>query len=249
MSSAFAEWADRLAHDLSAISEPIARERRVVEWLREMDPGYAVRVLAAVIDRAHGRSTPAQRVLHALVGLRRYETELGYQRLSELYRHADDFGLSTVKDLLLEGRPQRFAPGRGSENEHLEKTLGERKALATTRDRDVLDRLLFDRHPHVIRILLKNRRLVESDVVRLAARRPASPEVLREIVQAPSWIARYRVKLALVCNPYTPTNVALSLLGFLLAPDLRAVAASSTLAKEVRTRAAAQLSSGAPLPS
>ena len=59
-------------------------------------------------------------------------------------------------------------------------TLGERKSLARRPDRAMLDRLLHDPHPDVIRRLLRNPRLTEDDVVRLAARRPGRPEVLVE---------------------------------------------------------------------
>ena len=51
------------------------------------------------------------------------------------------------------------------------------------------------------------------------------------------WVARYRVKLAIVSNPYTPVNVALGLLSSLHEQDLREVAASSTLAEALRAQA------------
>jgi hypothetical protein len=236
--AAFVAWAERLVHDLVALSDLRARELRVVEWIGEMDPAYAAQVIAAVAALAQGKHAAAEVALLAFVNVRRYEKELGYQRLADLYRQADELDLPEVKELLLEGRAQRRVDeGGGTGNDHVEKTLGERKALAMTRDRDLLDRLLFDRHPQVIRILLTNPRLTERDVVRLAAMRPVGTAVLEEIVRQPKWLVRYRVKLALVSNPYTPTNLALSLVGYLNKPDLRQVADNSTLAEAVRARA------------
>jgi len=70
-------------------------------------------------------------------------------------------------------------------------TLGERKSLARRSSRFALDRLLRDPHPDVIRNVLVNPRLTEDDVVRLAARRPAFPDVLGEIAPPPQVVAGY----------------------------------------------------------
>lgn len=236
-------WTERFVSDLAALSEPLQRELRVVEWLQDIDPAYAVRVLACIVTLAAERSEPARAVMLSLVNLRSHEKALGYQRMTELYRHADDLDLPEVKALLIDGRAVRQVE-LDDGNDRLEKTLGERKALATSPDRDLIDRLLCDRHPHVIRILLQNRRLVEVDVVRLAAMRPQSVDVLKEIIAQPKWMARYRVRLAVISNPFTPANVAVSLLPQLQTPDLRMIATSSTLSAAVRHSAEKLLSGG-----
>jgi hypothetical protein len=231
------EWAHRLTRDLIALTEPKMREHRIVEWLCDMEPDYAVRVIAQIAETSRRKDPNAQAVMHALLNLRKHEETIGYQRLVELYRRADDLALEEVKTLLLDGRAQRTSAKRGQDNYRLEKTLGERKQLATTRDRDMIDRLMHDTHPHVIRILLTNPRLVEADVIKMAAARPLATAVVDEIVQSAKWIARYRVKHALVSNPYTPVNIAARLLGYLLHSDLVAVANNSTISKEVRAHA------------
>ena len=68
-------------------------------------------------------------------------------------------------------------------------------------------------------------------------RRPTDPEVQREIFRSQRWIARYRVKRALVLNPYTPSDIAARLLAFLARPDLRLVAESPTLPPQLREAA------------
>jgi hypothetical protein len=95
-------------------------------------------------------------------------------------------------------------------------TLGERKSLARRNDREWIARVIRDPHPDVMKILLMNPRLIETDVVRLCARRPVASEVLREVFQCSRWIVRYPVKVALALNPYTPLDMALQ-----LAPLLR----------------------------
>ena len=78
-------------------------------------------------------------------------------------------------------------------------------------------------------------------MVKLAASRRATPEVLEVIAQDDRWLARYPVKVALANNPRTPLRVVLGLLPYLLHQDLRAVAGGSSRA-EVRERAASLLS-------
>ena len=51
-------------------------------------------------------------------------------------------------------------------------TLGERKSLARTHDRSLIQRVVRDPHPDVVRILLDNPSLTEEDVVRVCAARP-----------------------------------------------------------------------------
>lgn len=113
-------------------------------------------------------------------------------------------------------------------------TLGERKSLARRRDRDLLARVLRDPHPDVIRILLGNPALTEDDVVRLCAQRPIEPAAVREVFRSTRWVVRYRVRRAIVNNPFAPSDVALQLALHLDASDARAVAASSELPARVR---------------
>lgn len=113
-------------------------------------------------------------------------------------------------------------------------SLGERKSIARSNDRNLIARVLRDPHPDVIRILLGNPTLTETDVVRLCARRPASTEVLREVFRSPRWIVRYPIKVAIVLNPYTPLDIALQLAPHLITPDVKRVLAAEDLADELR---------------
>lgn len=104
-----------------------------------------------------------------------------------------------------------------------ELTLGERRSLARRPNRRSFDKLLSDPHPFVIRLLLQNPKLTEDDVVRLAARRPARLEVLREISQSLRWLSRSRVRLTVVLNPGTPPEIAIPLLPVCKRTELREV--------------------------
>jgi hypothetical protein len=93
-----------------------------------------------------------------------------------------------------------------------ELTLGERRSLARRPNRKSFDKLLADPHPQVIRLLLQNPKLTEDDVVRLVARRPARLGVLGEVARSLRWLSRSRVRLALLLNPGTPTELCMPLL-------------------------------------
>jgi hypothetical protein len=110
--------------------------------------------------------------------------------------------------------------GRGREL-----TLGERKSLARRPDRELVQRLLADPHPDVIGRCLRNPRLTEDDVLRLAARRPGRAAVLAEVARS-RWAHRPRVRIAIVLNPATPLEMALRIAGLLLRPELELVARS-----------------------
>lgn len=140
-------------------------------------------------------------------------------------------------------RPLRTPPGARP------LTLGERKAMARKPTRLQLDRLLLDPHPAVIRALLANNRLTEEDVVRMAARRPAYPDVLAEIARTPQWTRRARVRMALVQNPGTSAEVAVPLCGLLIRPELRQVVAAVDVPAIVRAAAVELLQRRPPTPS
>jgi hypothetical protein len=112
-------------------------------------------------------------------------------------------------------------------------TLGERKSLARRTKRDVIARAIHDPQPSVIRILLDNPALTESDVLRLCSKRPIFPDVLREVFRNWRWIVRYDVKMAIILNPDTPLDVSLQLVPHLKAQDLRRVITAPNLPKEI----------------
>lgn len=113
-------------------------------------------------------------------------------------------------------------------------SLGERKSIARTHDRNLLARVLRDPDASVIRILLDNPTVIEADIVRLCARRPVRPQVLQEVFQHQRWVLRYRVRLALALNPFTPEEITLQILPHLTPADLRAVRRSPQLSERVR---------------
>jgi hypothetical protein len=149
-------------------------------------------------------------------------TDLPYERVADLYNVAHRAGLHDVTRLLL--RRSRSGPVTVEEsdidNEHLALPAGVRRKVAKGTDRDLLDRALRDKNPLVIGDVLDNPRLRESDVVRLAATRPTSGEILTLVASHARWSCRYGVRLALACNPHTPETIGERLIATLMAQDL-----------------------------
>ena len=215
-------------------------------------------VATLALLHARGRSGQARyrRVSMELALNAKLFRELAYDRIQDLHAIAQGADLPQVSALFLSGPHDprgRLAEDSGPENPHLEISLGRRKAAArSTRfnnaDRDTLDRLLRDRNPAVVRLLLQNGRVTERDVVRMAAQRPANPPCLQAIADHPKWAQRYAVRKALACNPRCPHPVAERLMRTLMRQDLRFIAGTSNLPERVRTEAKRALdeSSGAP---
>jgi hypothetical protein len=216
------------------------REAVLAEQLGAISAEEAAALASEIVRRApSGR--PYDVALLALSGLLDRE-RLGYERRAAIYEVARARGDVLLLRLLLTAQPgPDGAPAAAPIPGRPELTLGERKTLARTRRRELLDRMLRDPDPSVLEILLGNPRVTEADVVRLAARRPTSPEAQRALFRADRFKTRYVVQRALVLNPYTPSDLAAQLTGLLTVPDLRRVDADAQLADPVRAAARAQL--------
>ena len=118
-----------------------------------------------------------------------------------------------------------------------ELTVGERRSLARRPDRRAFERLLADPHPLVLRQLMQNPKLTEDDVLVLATRRPARITALKQIVAAPGWLSRQRVRMAILLNPGTPSYIAMPLLILCTRPELRELADAADIPLVVRVTA------------
>jgi hypothetical protein len=197
------------------------------------------RALDEVCERAEQGEAAAREALVAIVdGLNGEGMAEREQRLRE---QAAGEALLAL-DRLLRARPAVATPSdRQRAAEHALElgrgrplTLGERKSLARRPDRDTMQRLLLDPHPDVIQRCLRNPRITEDDVVRLAAKRPGHADVLAEIARSTRWVHRPRVRVALVMNPATPTEIAARIASVLLRPELEQVARSPGVPAPVR---------------
>lgn len=225
----------RLGLRLRAVRDLRMRRAVLRDFIRETDDAALLGLLARLLDGAREGRDLHREVLGEMALDGDLLAFLPYDRITDLYEVARRLDLGLVARFFLGDRHRHNPTAQEAqhENEHLDRPRGVRRTVARGRDRFLLDRILHDRDPGVIRMLLDNPRLVERDVVRVSAMRPTRPEILRSVADHPRWSARYAVRMALVCNPYTPIPIAVRLAGTLLIQDLRDIAASAALPEPV----------------
>jgi len=165
---------------------------------------------------------------------------MGNDLMSEVYTLARRKGYVEVENFMKQAPPARQL-GADEELEEdpvlKEMTLGTKRSKARLRDRDLIDRLCHDQDPVVIENLLRNPAVTIRHVVRIASKRPTSAAILRVVYRDLKWVNHYVVKKTLVNNPYTPTQISVSLLNFLLEQDLEDVAENMLLHPLVKSTA------------
>jgi len=226
---------ERLAKRLTKIADPSMRLAYTRHVLQKMEISQIADLITIAVSRAELHETPYS-ILMLTVSLSLADPECDRLRTAVISlleaRNQSDLGMMLRKEAnnSLDENCQRvpdFGFGRPL-------TLGERKSLARRNDHNLINRVLQDPHPSVIRILLSNPGLTESQVVRLCARRPTEPDIQREVFLHQRWIVRHAVKMAIVLNPYTPLDIALQIIPHLKKQDRRKVAAAQDLPSELR---------------
>jgi hypothetical protein len=240
--------AGSLIRTLRALTGAELRAAYVVDAMRTADVVEFARVLDELCARAEQAEARACEALVAVVDA--FNTPALVDVVQELREQAAGEALMALDRLLRrpidpprasvhpaspdDDRVPDYGKGRPL-------TLGERKALARRPDRDTMARLLLDPHPDVIRALLSSPRIVEEDVIRLAAKRPCRGDVLSEIARSIRWSHRARIRLTLALNPDTPIEISLAFLGLLVRQELELVASATHVPAAVRAACVAHL--------
>jgi hypothetical protein len=222
------------------------RRELVLEALetRSADAGFAL--VHAALHRPAGE-VPRLELLRETVllvlaqgGAKR---PLSYELRGALYASAAELGDELLMQLLRTPTSEETMedPSAALPRAVGEIPLGVRRSLAKGSEKPMLEKLLLDPDELVIRHLLDNPRITEEDVIRIAARRPIPGSTLNEIAESRRWVSRTRVRVALARNPYTPTDVALRILGSLPLRELRELRSDGTVHDEIRKHADGEL--------
>jgi hypothetical protein len=215
-----------VARRLAVLPEPAMRVAALCEQLLARDAEAAAWLLDALATAGRAGGPPYDISLLAAIELAGSD-RLPYAERRAIFEAAERHGLESCKELLFS------SAAAGSEDEEQAAaprplvpgtrplTLGERKSLARSWKREVLERLLADPHVDVVDMLLRNPRLTEDDVLRLATARRASAGVLELVLHNRRWNCRRRVRRALLRNPNLPEAAALRLVGLLNRAELR----------------------------
>ncbi len=108
---------------------------------------------------------------------------------------------------------------------------------------DTAARAILVRDPNrlVSSAAIKSPKIQENEIVRIAASRNVSEDVLRIIATSQEWAKSYQIKLNLVQNPRTPFTFASKLILHMRESELKALAKSKNVSGAVATAAKHQL--------
>ena len=233
----------KLVNELLCIREKEMRSIVLAERFDSSKVEVVVEILQELCKKASEKRGKYAEAMASCIDIDRFKKTLGLEKMSKIYNLAKDKEYMGVVRLLM-NPPAKGA--KASEYDFVEGrdvfdiSLGEKRSLSKSPLKDTLDRLLYDEDPTVIRNILANPRVTESDILKIASKRPNSPEVIKVVFESNKWLSRYVVKRALLLNPYTPTGIALGLVGFMQHKDLQMIASDKKLHDEI-TLAAREL--------
>lgn len=207
------------------------RAAKLGEIVTALPPDAAAWLLDTLATAGRAGGPPFDVSLLAAVDLTSGDG-LAYDTRKQIYAIADAHQLLACKELLFTdtvdttrdgAAPRPLVPGTRP------LTLGERKALARSNDRSVLERLVVDPHADVVALLLGNPHVTEEDILRIATSRRSSAPVLGLVLDARRFGTRPRVRRALMRNPNLPLGTALRLVGLLNRAEQRELARDPSL--------------------
>ncbi|MER2563099.1 MAG: hypothetical protein ABTQ32_20395 [Myxococcaceae bacterium] len=216
------------------------RRKAAARVLAELDPTDAATLLHEVQVLARKGRRDAAEAMHAFS--RALELEADAIPHVELLRRAASLtGTQTVELLFSEGEAAAAYDATAAaraDAKLFNQPLGVLKSRARlTQNPDEMARFAVASNAAVVRELLRNARLTEDLVVRIAARRPARPEPLVEIWRSDRWTTRPAVRRALAFNPYLPVGVGARIVPLLSKADLTELSKDSSVHASLREQA------------
>ncbi|MEZ4279461.1 MAG: hypothetical protein R3F21_07600 [Myxococcota bacterium] len=231
----------RLARKLASLSERAMHWHVLLDALRTRSIDEAVDLVETILARppTAGRRPDVLRLrmLEVLGGEAPIpDHALDYAFRRDLYAAAHVRGAESIQRHL-RSLPELAAPevlARRLPKDVGKIPLGRRRSLAKGDDPRLLEKLALDPDPVVLENLLRNPRMREGDVVRIAALRPIGAESLRRIDGETRWQASPRIRATIARNPFCPIDLAMKLVATLATPLLREIADDGGLAWPVR---------------
>jgi len=220
------------------------RSARLRELVLELTPGDAAWLLDSLATAGRAGGPPYDLSLIAAVDLAMSE-DLPSSNRRAIFEAAEALQLHACKELMLpddavRDEEQIRAP-RPLEPGTRPLTLGERKTLARSWRRNVLERLLLDPHADVVELLLGNPHVTENDIIKIVTSRRSTAVVLELVLRSGRWGANRRVRNALVRNPNLPVTTAVRLLGLLNLTELRSLTRDPSLPMMIQVALARRL--------
>ncbi len=123
-------------------------------------------------------------------------------------------------------------------------TIAEKIKLAMLGNKSARRLLLKESNKVILMAVVKSPKISESEILEIAKNKTMNSEIIRFICSKKEWIKSYKMKLALVTNPKTPVDKALTFLSFLRKNDLKDIARSKNVPRPVAQAAQKKLKLG-----
>jgi hypothetical protein len=225
------------------------RRKAAARVLAQLDPTGATALLHEVQVLARKGRKDAAEALHAFSRALELEA-FAIPHVEVLRRAAALTGTLTVELLFSEGEAAMAYDATAAaraDAKLFNQPLGVLKSRARlTQNPDEMARLAVASNAAVVRELLRNARLTEDVVVRIAARRPARPEPLVEIWRSDRWSTRPAVRRALACNPYLPVDVGARIVPLLSRAELVELSKDNSVHPSLKEQASVLLAAALP---
>ncbi len=116
-------------------------------------------------------------------------------------------------------------------------TMNEKMILAPKANKLERMALLKDLNPSVARLIIRNPRITDLEIVRMAKDIGTPADVLDAIGKNRKWVQKHEVKKAIVRNPKTPSRLALKQLALLSTKEIAILAKSQHVRDNIKREA------------
>lgn len=122
-----------------------------------------------------------------------------------------------------------------------EMSMGQKIKLALSGNKSSRELLVKDANKIISLAVLKNPRISEDEVMKVANTKGTPEDLLRQIARNKEWIKNYSIKMGMISNPKTPLAISIKLIDTLYENDLHKIAKSKNVPSALASTARRKL--------
>lgn len=122
-----------------------------------------------------------------------------------------------------------------------EMSMGQKVKLALSGNKSSRELLVKDANKMISLAVLKNPRITEDEVLKVANTKGTPEDLLRQISRNKEWIKSYSIKMGMISNPKTPLAISIKLMDTLYEQDLQKIAKSKNIPSALASSARRKL--------
>ena len=122
-----------------------------------------------------------------------------------------------------------------------EMSMGQKVKLALSGNKSSRELLVKDANKMISLAVLKNPRITEDEVLKVANTKGTPEDLLRQIARNKEWLKSYSIKMGMISNPKTPLAISIKLIDSLYENDLKKIAKSNNIPSALASTARRKL--------